>query len=131
MNLRPLDPQSSALTKLRHSPCLGDGRHPSGASMFRPVEKSGRHHFPTEPPELNRSGVLKVVAEPHDQLYEAIQQINHRGDDEQLEMPGGLQRLDYRCPADRALPVTADLVILLKLRAGLTPRHENHLAEKS
>ena len=131
MNLRPLDPQSSALTKLRHSPCLDDGGHPSGA-WPRLLGQLGSETPFSWANTLEADGHgLQVMAEPHDQLHEPIKQVDDGGDDKELEVPRRLEWLYDRRSALRALAIPADLVVFLELCAGLTPSHRYHLAEKS
>ena len=67
-----------------------------------------------------------MMVEPHDELDEAIDQINDRCHDEQLEMPRSFQGLDDWSIAFRTTSVATDLVVVLKFRASFAPGHEGH-----
>ena len=72
-NSRPLDPQSSALTKLRHSPG---------------TEHSSRV---VRVPRIRAPWAGSAVDEPLDALERPVPQVDHRGGDQQPEVPGDLR----------------------------------------
>jgi hypothetical protein len=55
LNSRPLDPQSSALTKLRHSPCILTCSNTKSVSLAGPPDHQVDHHSIGEATVVNRS----------------------------------------------------------------------------
>ena len=124
LNRRPLDPQSSALTKLRHSPYL-PRMVVATATLSIVATISIAHH------ERGRGPPSDVVRNPSDALVKAVPEVPDERHEHEPERPRNRRALllDELGSAGRARSVFCEVRILYEAVALLAPRHVRSLSD--